>query len=271
MSSDTNLGLEEISKQVRRGILDIVYKTRSPHIGSSLSVVDILVSLYFKFLNNSPESVRDEKRDRFILSKGHAALALYVVLAERGYINKEHLEGFAVNGGTLEQHPNKDLDRGIELSTGSLGHALSVGSGMAMAGKMDRIKYKVYVLLSDGELNEGSVWEAIMFAGHRKLYNLVALVDLNKIQALGYTNNIIDMNPLNEKWKAFGWHVQECNGHDHKEISFMLENLSNDKPNVIILDTVKGKGVSFMEDQLLWHYRSPNDKEYQSALRELNP
>lgn len=182
-----------LSKKIRKSILDLIYKTKSPHIGPSFSIVEILVALYFKVLNVSPDNASNHNRDRFILSKGHACPALYAVLAERGFISKDDLDGFATNDGILEQHPNIDLDKGIEVSTGSLGHGLSIGTGMALAGKVDKKQYRVYVLLSDGELNEGSVWEAIMFAGHHKLSNLIAFVDYNKIQALGCTRDIIDL------------------------------------------------------------------------------
>lgn len=261
---------EKTSYNVRRTILDIIHKTRSPHIGPSFSVVEILVALYFKFLNISPEDALNPERDRFILSKGHACPALYAVLAEKGFISENDLNGFAISGGTFEQHPTLDLKRGIEVSTGSLGHGLSIGTGMALAGKIDNKQYKVYVLLSDGELNEGSVWESVMFAGHHRLRNLVAIVDYNKIQALGCTKDIIDLDPLGEKWKSFGWDAQEIDGHNFEEIFNALNSLSSKKPNVLILHTIKGKGVSFMENQLLWHYHTPDDKEYELALKELS-
>lgn len=259
-----------LAKEIRRTVLRLVYDTKSPHVGSCFSIVEVLLSLYYRFLNVSPLNMYDQDRDRFILSKGHASAALYAVLAKRGFLSKTDLEGFAVNGGLLEQHPNRNLNFGIEVSTGSLGHGLSIGSGMALAGKVDNRKYKVCVLLGDGELNEGSIWEAIMFAGHHRLSNLVALVDYNKIQALGHTKNILDLEPLADKWESFNWHVQEIDGHDFYQISDALNSLSAGSPNVIILHTVKGKGVSFMEDQLLWHYRTPDDAEYKRALEELS-
>lgn len=268
--TDNLLQYEEISIKVRKTILEIIYKTKSPHIGPSFSIVEILVALYFKHLNILPDDPLNPDRDKFILSKGHACATLYAVLAERGFINKEDLKGFAVNGGSFEQHPNIDLIKGIEVSSGSLGHGLSIGTGMALAGKVDNKQCRVYVLLGDGELNEGSVWEAVMFAAHHKLNNLVALVDYNKIQALGCTRDIIDLEPLSEKWQCFGWNVQDIDGHNYEQISKSLNCLSTEKPNVIILHTVKGKGVSFMEDKLLWHYRAPDDKEYSLALTELH-
>lgn len=261
---------ENISKNVRKNILEIIYKTQSPHIGPSFSIVEILVALYFRFLNLSPAKPSCPDRNRFILSKGHACPALYAVLAERGFLSKKDLDGFAVDGGVLEQHPNMDLNRGIEVSTGSLGHGLSIGTGMALAAKTDDKPHKVYVLLGDGELNEGSVWEAVMFAAQHGLNNLIALVDYNRIQALGYTKDVINLDPLGEKWAAFGWQVQEIDGHNFGEVFNSLDSLAQDKPNAIILHTLKGKGVGFMEDQLLWHYRAPDDSEYELALKELS-
>lgn len=260
---------QALSRKVRERVLNLIYSTKSPHIGSSFSVIEILVSLYFHQLNISPTDPFNPTRDRFILSKGHACPALYAVLAERGFINKDELDGFAINNGLLEQHPTIDLDKGIEASTGSLGHGLSIGIGIALAGKIDKNKYKVYVLTSDGELNEGSVWEAIMFAGHHKLTNIIVFIDYNKMQALGCTRDIIDLEPLGMKWESFAWNVQEVDGHDFKQIFNAMNSLSPKKPNVIILHTVKGKGVSFMENQLLWHYRTPNEEEYKLALKEL--
>ena len=261
-----------LSKKIRRSILDIIYKTKSPHIGSSFSSVEILVSLYFKVLTASPEDPFNPNRDRFILSKGHACPAFYAVLAERGFLSEEDLKGFAVNGGVLEQHPSRDVNKGIEVSTGSLGHGLSIGVGMALAGKRDKKNYRVYALLSDGELDEGSVWEAAMFASHHGLDNLVAIVDYNKIQALGYTKDIINLEPLSQRWSAFGWSVKEIDGHNFGQIFEVLASIpfSTGRPNIVIAHTVKGKGVFFMEDKVLWHYRAPDDEEYQDALKELS-
>ena len=262
----------DLSKKVRKNILKIIHKTKSPHIGGSLSCVEILVSLFFKALKVSPADPANPNRDRFILSKGHACPALYAVLAERGFMTEEDLQGFAVDNGVLEQHPTRDIKSGIEVSTGSLGHGLSIGVGMALAAKKDRKNYKIYVLLSDGELNEGSVWEAAMFASHHNLDNLVAIIDYNKIQALGYTKNIINLEPLSKRWSSFGWAVSEIDGHDYSQIFKVFDKIpfSTGKPNIIIAHTVKGKGISFMEDKLLWHYRSPNDEEYEMALKELS-
>ncbi len=259
-----------LSKKIRKTILDTVHRTGSPHIGPSFSIVEVLTALYFKFLKNSPETSDDPGRDRFILSKGHACPALYAALAERGFIPRSDLERFAVNGGVFEQHPNICLGHGIELSTGSLGHGLSVGAGMALAGKASGKKYNVYVMLGDGELNEGSVWEAVMFAAHHRLSNLIALVDCNRIQALGSTKDILDLDPLAEKWRSFGWDAVEIDGHAFDQIFRALGRGDSGRPRVVILHTVKGKGVSFMENEILWHYRPPDENEYKLAMKELD-
>lgn len=261
-----------LSRKIRIRILKLIHITGSPHIGSSLSIVEILIALYFRVLHTDPSSPENPKRDRFILSKGHACAAFYAVLTKRGFMSEEDLNRFAIDGGVLEQHPSKDISRGIETSTGSLGHGLSVGVGMALAAKHDNGSHNIYVLLSEGELNEGSTWEAVMFAGHHKLDNLTAVIDYNKLQALGYTNDIIDLEPLLQKWSSFGWEVREIDGHNFQQIfeTFDLIPFSANKPNVIIAHTIKGKGVSFMENKLLWHYRAPNDEEYNRALRELS-
>ena len=260
-----------ICNNVRKIILDLIYRTKSPHIGSSFSCVEILVSLYFKILNISPDDPLNDNRDRFILSKGHACPALYAVLFKKGFLSLDELKGFAVDGGLLEQHPTRDVRKGIEVSTGSLGHGLSIGVGMALAGKIDKKTYRTFVLLSDGELNEGATWEAALFASHHGLDNLVAIVDCNKIQALGFTKDIIDMGPLKKKWTSFGWAVKEVDGHDIGRICRVLSRIpfTERKPSVLIANTIKGKGVSFMENQLLWHYRAPDNEEYQMAIEEL--
>ncbi|MBC7231265.1 MAG: transketolase [Actinobacteria bacterium] len=260
--------LESIARRVRVRILESIYRTKSPHIGSSFSSVEALVALYFQVLNISIRDISGAERDRFILSKGHACPALHAVLAEKGYLSDEDLLCFARDGG-VEQHPNREVEKGIELSTGSLGHGLSVAAGMALAARIDKKAYKVYVLLSDGELNEGSTWEAIAFAGHHGLSNLVALIDANGMQALGFTKTIIDLEPIADKWRQFGWHAQDVDGHDFSQILGALSSLSVVKPNAVVLHTVKGKCVSFMENNILWHYRAPDDEEYEKALKEL--
>lgn len=260
-----------LAKKIRREILDLIYRTKGPHIGSCFSCVEILLALYFHVLNINTENPGDPLRDRFILSKGHACPAFYAVLQERGFMDEETLEGFAVNNGLLEQHPTRDINKGIEASTGSLGHGLALGAGMALAAQHDGLNFKVYVLLSDGELQEGSTWEAVMFAAHHKLENLIAIVDYNKIQALGRVEEVINLEPLADRWRAFGWGVKEIDGHDFEHLIAALEKapFEEHKPSVLIAHTVKGKGVSFMEDKLLWHYRCPDEKEYLSAKEEL--
>jgi len=261
----------KIAQKVRREILDMIYKAKAPHIGSSLSIVEILVALYFKCLKISPNNPLDKNRDRFILSKGHGCPALYAVLAHRGFLTSNTLRRFACNGGVLEEHPTFNSKNGIEVSTGSLGHGLSIGAGMAKAAKHDRNSSRTFVLLSDGETESGFIWEAAMFASHHQLDNLVAIIDYNKIQALGKVKEVINLEPYGEKWQSFGWEVKEIDGHDFYQLFSVFENIPFKKgsPSVIIAHTVKGKGISFMENELLWHYRHPNRKEYLKAIKEL--
>lgn len=263
---------KELAKNIRKKILYILHKTKSPHIGSSFSCVEILVTLYYYVMSVSPKRPDNSRRDRLIFSKGHACPALYTVLFMKGFIKKDIFDSFAVNGGFLEHHPTRNIKLGIEFSSGSLGHGLSVGAGIAYAAKKDRSKYKVYVLLSDGELNEGSTWEAAMFASHYKMDNLIAIVDYNKMQALGFTKDIIEIEPLANKWESFGWYTIQCDGHSIEELleAFNEAKSVKQKPIVIIAHTVKGKGISFMENNLLWHYRAPNEEEYKKALEEIS-
>lgn len=262
---------EAIANRVRRKILSLIYETKGPHIGSAFSCVEILVSLYLKFLNVSPKNSQDPKRDRFIFSKGHASPALYAVLYECGFLTEDDLDGFAINGGCFEQHPNKNLSKGIEVSSGSLGHGLSIGAGMAIAAKNDGKNYRVCVLISDGELNEGSIWEAVLFSAHHRLSNLLLIVDYNKMQALGFTKDTLELDPLKAKFESFGWACTEVDGHQFASIIEALDNVpfQINKPSVIIAHTIKGKGVSFMENSLYWHYSCPNEKECSLALDEL--
>jgi transketolase len=261
-----------LARKIRRCILDLVHRTKSPHIGSSFSCVEILIALYCELMHISPENPGHADRDRLILSKGHACPALYAVLAEKGLLSQADLRGFAADGGTLEQHPKRDVARGIEVSTGSLGHGLSIGIGMALAAEADAKPHMTYVLLGDGELNEGSVWEAAMFAAHHALDNLVAIVDYNQMQALGFSKDVIDLAPLSARWSSFGWVSREVDGHDVAQLCSTLKEVPFRKgsPSILIAHTVKGRGVSFMENQLLWHYRCPSDKEYRMALEELS-
>jgi transketolase len=262
---------KNIAKHIRRTILNMIYRTKSPHIGSSLSMVEILVALYFRVLSIDPEKPNDPNRDRFVLSKGHGCPALYATLTQRGFFSKDVLDRFAIDGGYLEQHPTRDVSAGIEISSGSLGHGLSLGAGMAIAAKYDRYSYRVFVFLGDGELDEGSNWEAIMFAAHHELDSLVAIVDYNKLQILGRTSEVLNLEPLADKWRSFGWAVREIDGHDFKQIIETLEKTPflSRKPSVVIAHTIKGKGISFMEDELCWHDKYPDEEEYKKALAEL--
>lgn len=263
--------LETLSKEIRREILEMIYHTKSPHIGCSFSMVELLVSLYFRILNINVDNLLDQYRDRFVLSKGHGCPAFYAILAKKGILSKETIKGFAKEGGTLEQHPTRNLKAGIEITSGSLGHGLSIGVGMALAAKYDNSPSRIFVFLGDGELNEGSNWEAVMFAKQHFLDNLVAIIDHNKIQAMEKSSEIINLEPLKEKWESFGWRTKEVDGHNIKEIIAALENIpfEKGKPSCLVAHTVKGKGVSFMENEPRWHDKYPDQEEYQKALNEL--
>lgn len=263
--------LVRAARAVRRAILEAAHRSQCPHIGSALSVVELLVALYFRILNVRPECPRAADRDRFILSKGHSSLALYATLALRGFLRHEDLRAYAVNGGGLHQHPTRDPDRGIEVTTGSLGHGLSVGAGMALASTIDQLPYRTFVLLGDGELNEGSVWEAAMFAGHHRLDRLTAIVDANGMQALGLTADVLNVEPVADKFAAFNWSALAIDGHDLEQVVNVLTAVPFEpgKPSVVIARTTKGRGVSFMENQLLWHYRHLGDDEYRRAMDEV--
>lgn len=262
---------QQISRKIRRSIVRMHARSHTSHVGSALSCVDILVSLYFAVLKIYPKNPDDRNRDKFILSKGHSASALYATLAHRGFFDSIALERYCISGGTMGGHSTRASVPGVETSTGSLGHGLSMGAGMALAAKNDNVRNRIFVLLSDGECEEGSVWEAALFATQHHLDNLVAIVDYNKIQALGFTNKIINLEPLKRKWQSFGWQAEEVDGHDFMEnIRVLKKNpFKKNKPSVIIAHTIKGKGVSFMENKLEWHYRSPNEAETEQALKEL--
>lgn len=255
-------------KNIKQSILHMVHYSHSSHVGSCLSMVDILYTLYFKILNIDPCSPQKEDRDKFILSKGHGSAALYATLAERGFFPKKYLDQFYLDGGILPGHVDMMVVPGLEASAGSLGHGLSIGVGMAIANKQMTNPGQIYVLLGDGECNEGSVWEAIMLASHLKLSNLTAIVDVNRLQGFGRTNEVINQENSPERWRAFGWEVYEVDGHDTDELELAF-NHPQQGPKVLIAYTIKGKGVSFMENKLEWHYKSPNDEEYRIALGEL--
>jgi transketolase len=249
----------------------MVHRAKASHIGSCLSVCDVLACLYGGWLRVNPEQPEEATRDIFILSKGHAAAAIYATLALRGFFPLAELENYCSDGAILSGHATHSQVPGVEISTGSLGHGLSFALGFALAAKRAGMDKRVVALLSDGECNEGSVWEAALLAPQLGLGNLIAIVDFNKIQSLGRVTEVIDLDPLGGKFEAFGWRVRELDGHDHGEISKALAYASelSDQPCALICNTVKGKGVSFMEDKLLWHYRSPDDAELERALAEL--
>lgn len=248
------------SLEIRKQIVSMVYKAKTGHIGGSLSCTDILIVLFYKVLRPI---------DKFILSKGHSVEAYYAVLADKGYFPKEWLDGYCQFGSKLIGHPNVEVP-GIEVATGSLGHGLSIGCGMALGLKRSNKEGKVYVLLGDGELQEGSVWEAAMFASTYELDNLIGIIDRNRLQIAGDTENVIRLEPLSERWRAFGWEVKEVDGHNLEEMINILSSLeSNKKPHMIIAHTIKGKGVSFIEGNYKWHHGALTEEQYERAIKEL--
>lgn len=258
------------SQRIRAQALRMIHSANASHIGACFSIADILAVLYGQVLRVDPACPDWAGRDRFILSKGHAAAIVYAVLSDRGFFPGEELSQYCRSGSRLTGHVSHHVP-GVEFSTGSLGHGLSVGCGMALAGKRDGAKYRVFVVLSDGELDEGSNWEPILFAAHHRLDNLVAIVDYNKIQGFGAVEEVLDLEPLADKWAAFGWSVAEVDGHDHQELgsAFSRLPLASGRPSVVVAHTVKGKGVKFMEHSLAWHYKSPNSDQLQQALDDL--
>ena len=261
----------QISKEIRRKVVKMVYCSKTAHLGSSLSIADILNVLYFKIMSIDPKNPTAEDRDRFLLSKGHAAAVLYATLAQKGFFPGEVLEGYCYDGGKLPGHSTKGCAPGVEVSTGSLGHGLPMGAGMALAAKNDGKGHRVFVLMSDGECEEGSVWEAALFSSHHKLDNLVGIIDYNKLQALGRTNDILNLEPLAKKWEDFGWRVKEINRHNFSEIEESLSSIpfEKGKPSLVIAHTIKGKGISFMEDKLESHYKKLDEESFKAALKEL--
>ena len=262
---------ELLAKKIRKHALEMTHLGNSSHIGSNLSIADILAVLYSSILYYNSNDPKLENRDRFILSKGHAGAGLYAALAESGFMPLEKLKTHCQNGSDLSGHISHKEIPGVELSTGSLGHGLSVACGMALAAKINKKKHRVFVLLSDGECNEGSNWEAILFAAHHKLNNLTVIIDRNRLQSIYSTEDTLALEPFVDKWKSFGWDAIEINGHYHNEIfqSCSNDNNSTTKPLCVIANTIKGKGVSFMENNSLWHYRSPQEEEYKLAMKEL--
>lgn len=263
--------LQEKANTIRKHIVRMIAKAGSGHTAPALSCADIISALYFSVLRLDPNDPQWEERDRFILSKGHGCAAQYAALAEKGFFPVEVLDTFCRLDSILGGHPDMLKVPGVEASTGSLGHGLSIGVGMAIAGKVDRKGYRVFVLLSDGENDEGAVWEAAMAANHYRLDNLIAIIDRNRLQCDGWTKDVMNPEPLADKWRSFGWFVQEINGHDMNEILDALDvaTATRRRPTVLVANTVKGKGVSFMENSVDWHYRAPTAEEAAQALREL--
>jgi len=262
---------KKIAKEIRKSILLQHFLSKESHVASALSCADILTVLYSGILKIDPKNPTDQNRDRFILSKGHAVAALYATLVEKGFFSKKLLETFCQNGSLLPGHSTKDSIAGVEVSTGGLGHGLPMGIGMALAAKMSKKNHRVFVLIGNGECNEGSIWESALFASHHKLDNLVVIVDYNGQQGLGKSKDIINMEPFKDKWISFCWSTIEIDGHDFSQIEKSLSQLpiQKDKPSIIIAKTTKGMGVSFMNDSVDWHYKNPNEEQYNAALAEL--
>ena len=264
-------GLNEIASIIRREIVTMIHEAKSGHPGGSLSTVEILTALYFDEMNIDPTNPKMEDRDRFVLSKGHAAPALYATLAERGFFDKKELAGFRKFGSMLQGHPDMNKVPGVDMSTGSLGQGFSAACGMAMGSKLDNAPWNVYALLGDGEIQEGIVWEATMSAAHYKLDNLIVFLDYNGLQIDGNIESVMNVNPIEGKFKSFGWNVITIDGHDYDQIFAALDIAKDtlERPTIIIAKTIKGKGVSFMENQSSWHGRALNDSELKQALLDL--
>lgn len=264
-------GLNEITRTIRKDIISMIHGAKSGHPGGSLSAVEIVTALYFDEMNIDPTNPKMEDRDRFVLSKGHAAPVLYATLAHKGYFDKEELKGLRKTGRMLQGHPDMKGTPGVEMSTGSLGQGFSVACGMAMAAKLDNAPWNVYALLGDGEVQEGLIWEAAMSAAHYKLDNMIAFLDHNGLQIDGDVSKVMNIGPIVDKFKAFGWNVIEIDGHDFDQIFAALDMARSTvgKPTMIVAKTVKGKGVSFMENNPGWHGNAPSDNELEIALAEL--
>lgn len=262
--------LEEQAVQLRRDIVEMIHAAKAGHPGGSLSAVDMITALCFHVMRIDPQNPRWEDRDRFVLSKGHACPALYAALARRGFFDPKHLTTLRQYHSILQGHPDMNKTPGIDISSGSLGNGLAIGVGMAMSGRLHHQDYMTYVMLGDGEVQEGMVWEAAMAAHHHDLGNLVAIVDCNGVQINGWVNEIMTVEPLADKWRAFGWNVVEVNGHNMKDLLTVLHTAKTMRhPTVILMRTVKGRGVSFMEDDCKWHGNSPSDEELVQAILEI--
>jgi transketolase len=276
MINDNNkldkMDLEKITKEIRKSIMHMAFKARSSHSGGCLSCVEILTILYFEIMNVDPKNPYKQTRDRLIFSKAHDCKALYAVLAERGFFNKNLLDTYETDGG-LPGHSTRHCLPGIEVSAGALGHGLSIAAGIAYVGKIKKEKHKVFAVLSDGECDEGSTWEAVLFAGHHKLNNLVAVIDYNKLQAFGRTEEVLDLEPFSKKWESFNWIVEEVDGHNLVKLSSIFKNLSyeSNKPLVIIAHTIKGQGgIEKYADKVESHYKSPLEEEYREVIKKLD-
>lgn len=271
MNNDKKEFLAEKARQIRVDAVKAVYAAKSGHPGGALSIADILAYLYFDEMNVDPKDPKKADRDRLVLSKGHACPALYAALSEKGFFPKETLWTLRKYGSILQGHPDMKHIPGVDMSTGSLGQGVSAACGMALSGKISGEKYRVYAILGDGEIEEGQVWEAAMFAHHYGLDNLTIFVDFNGLQVDGTVEEVIDPAPIDEKFKAFGWNVVVIDGHDLDQIEKAVENAkaTKGKPTAIIAKTVKGKGVSYMENAVGWHGKAPNDEEFAVAMKEL--
>ena len=263
--------LEKVAARLRGQVIEMSHLAKSAHLGSSLSCCDIIAAAYWRVLRIDPADPKAANRDRFILSKGHAATALYAALAFKGFFDPALLDTYARDGSALAEHPPANLLPGVEAATGSLGHGLPLGVGMALAARLSGADFRVFALLSDGENNEGSVWEAAMFAAAQKLTNLCVIVDYNKWQATARSDETLQLSPLRDKWESFGWDAHEIDGHDVSALAFRMESVPNGsgRPVALIAHTIKGKGVSFMEDDNNWHYRAPTAAEVLLARAEL--
>jgi len=264
---------EQLAWKIRRHGIEMTRLSKGAHIGAILSVADIIAVLYSDIAYINPKNPQMPDRDRIILSKGHAGAAVYAALAEKGFFGLNELKTYYADGGNLSGHFSHKGIPGVEFSTGSLGHGLSVGAGMTFAAKKDRKNHYIYVICGDGECDEGAVWEAALFANHYKLSKLIAVIDHNKMQSLDFCENTISLKPFADKWRSFGWQVIDIDGHNHEELrsAFKMAKSSQDRPVVIIANTIKGKGITFMENNILWHYRYPHDgEEYLAAVAELH-
>ncbi len=264
---------QQLAWLIRRHGVEMTHLSGGSHIGSILSVADVVAVLYSGVANISPSNIKDDGRDRVVLSKGHAGASIYAALAENGFFPVSELKTHYADGSRLSGHVSHKGIPGVEISTGSLGHGVCMATGIALNAKLDKKDYFTYAIVGDGECDEGSVWETALFASHFKLNQLVVIVDHNKMQSLDFCENTLALSPFADKWKSFGWNVLDVDGHNHDELknAFAKAKESVDKPTVIIANTVKGKGISFMENDILWHYRFPHDgEEYDGALSELN-